>query len=359
MSSLLSISRPAALACGAALLALAASPLAQAQAQAQAQGKTGGAVTYPASLERADLLAWMKRDTDIAPESVVAISPLAIIAIMQTQPITTPQGYEVTVRAEIIDPTFVRDEHLLSWHATIKLACRDRTVSVGEATGHGERNLLGEGHPVQVTATGWRPVVPDSMQGQIWSARCDRSFVGPLADDPAASAAPIATSPEVPRRPAPAPVAPPPAPAAIAPTARPTPPPVAATPLRMTPQPEATPARPPRATPQAAPVAAARSAAPTPAGVNGSVQILASPVAAEAQHALAALRAKLPEAMAGLRTEVVPVQTGTVVRHRAIVSGFRAPGDATRFCRQLTAAGGTCFVRGDAGRAPSEHAPQP
>jgi hypothetical protein len=47
------------------------------------------------------------------------------------------------------------------------------------------------------------------------------------------------------------------------------------------------------------------------------------------------------------------------VHHRAIVSGFKAAGDATRFCQKLTAAGGKCLVRGDAGLASGEHAPQP
>ncbi len=90
--------------------------------------------------------------------------------------------------------------------------------------------------------------------------------------------------------------------------------------------------------------------------VSASVQVLASPIPAEAQHALAALKARIPDALAGLHTEVVAVETGSGVNHRAIVSGFKAPGDATRFCQKLTAAGGKCFVRGDGGLAPGEHA---
>jgi hypothetical protein len=61
--------------------------------------------------------------------------------------------------------------------------------------------------------------------------------------------------------------------------------------------------------------------------------------------------------MAGLRTEVVAVVTDGKTRHRAIVSGFTATGEASRFCEKVTAAGGKCFARNDAGRAASEKAP--
>ena len=314
--------RPAALAGCVAAFSLLAAPVALAEEKVT--------TAFPASLERQELLAWLKRETDIAPRSVVAISPLALIAIMQTQATPSPQGFEVTVRAEILDPAFAAREHLLSWHATIKLACHDRTVSVGEATGHAQRNLLGEGHAVEVTGQGWKPVAEGTMQGQIWSARCDKDFKPPLAEEDA--------------RPGP-------------------PPPVAA---RATAPAVTAPMPPPKAssTTPAPPVPArAASAAMAPAKpavkstVKSSVQILASPTAAEAERALATLKARLPDALAGLKTEVVTVQAGSVTHHRAIVSGFTAAGDASRFCQTLKAAGRTCFVRGDMGRAPGEPPP--
>lgn len=88
-----------------------------------------------------------------------------------------------------------------------------------------------------------------------------------------------------------------------------------------------------------------------------SAQILSAPTADEAARALAKLKSKLGSEMAGLRTDVVAVQTEGKTRHRAIVSGFTATGEATRFCEKVTAAGGKCFARNDAGRSANEKAP--
>jgi len=325
-------------------------------APALAGGASLSDTTYPASLDRQELLDWMKRETDIQPGSVVAVSHLAMIAIMQTLPVTSPQGYEVTVRAEILDPDFAGHEQLLSWHATIKLDCAGRSASVGEATGHAQRNLLGEGHPVEVTAKGWKPVVEGSMQGQIWRARCDRTFTQPLAADevkpppPAAAPAPApVTQPAAPvPRPAPTPA---PSPAPLAPTR------AAAPPAPQTIAPKIT--APQSVSPKIAPPKAVTSATAATTAVRSSAQILAAPTAAEAQRALDLLKTRHADLMAGLRTAVVAVQAGTVTHHRAIVTGFKAPGDASRFCQQLTATGGKCLVRGDAGLAAGEHAPTP
>ena len=331
------------------------------------------ATTYPGELDDQQLRAWLKKETDIPPLSVVAISRISVIAIMQSQPVTSPQGYEVTVRAEVLDPAFALEERLLSWHATIKLGCAERTVLVGAATGYTQRNLLGEGRAIEVSGQGgWKPVQEGTVQGQIWSARCDKAFAPPLADIADTTAGPISTAPRVAVEgaSAPAPAKLPPPQTSAQPTAQAlTPPP---TPSRTSPPapqpapPRATQARPAplpapelRLTPQPAGEAPAHPA-PAPAArpaVSVSVQVLASPIAAEAQHALAALRTKAPDALAGLHTEVVAIETGSGVNHRAIVSGFKAPGDATRFCQKLTAAGGKCFVRRDGGLGPGERAP--
>jgi hypothetical protein len=338
MSSLSRLSRNAALACCATTFAVLCPRTAPAQTGPLA------ASTYPATLESQELRGWLKKETDISPETVVAISPLAVIAIMQTQPVVSPEGYQVTVRAEILDPSFAAQQQMLSWHATIKLACADRAVSVGEATGHMQRNLLGEGRPVEVIAQGWKPVIEGTMQEQIWNARCSKTFKPPLMGQDVRLSPPIPIPARAPEAAAPpiATVRPPPL-ESKTPAARP-----AAEPL--------TKLQPAKASAAAAPAPAAPAA---PSGVKSSAQILAAPTAAEAERALTRLRTRHADLMAGLRTGVVAAQTGTTVHHRAIVSGFKAAGDATRFCQKLTAAGGKCLVRGDTGLAAGEHAPQP
>lgn len=323
-------------------------------------------LSFPASLEPTLLTGWLKRETDITAGSVVAVSPLALVSIMQTQPVGSPEGFEVTVRAEILDGDFSRREHLGSWHATMKLACKDRTLAMGDVTGHAARNLMGDGHSIQ-TAQGWRPVVAGTMQGEIWAARCDKDFVGPLvggaAKTPAASLTPpqpAVASPPVIKQ---APVAPPPLAKALQatlPKAAPPTPPVVAPPPAARPAPAAmlkpaTPAAPPPPKPSAPKPAPAPKPVASAKGPTTSAQILSAPTADEAARALTRLKTRLGDAMSGLDTSVVAVQTDGKTRYRAIVSGFRASGEAAQFCAKLPA--GKCLARNDAGRAASEKAP--
>lgn len=305
-----------------------------------AQTPPKAALSFPSSLEHKVLAGWMARETDLTPDLVVAISPVALVAIIETRPMTSPQGFEVTVRAETIDEGFSRQEGLASWNATMKLACKDRTFAMGEVTGHPAHSLKGGSRPMQTATTEWRPVTPGTIQGEIWNARCAPDFKPPLADlavvqpppapvaaalKPVTTTASVAATAPPPPEPAPKPAPPPPKPipAAAPPTPKPTPAPKPASgPVRAT-----------------------------------SAQILSAPTRDEAQRALAKLKSRLGSDMAGLRTEVVAVVTDGKTRHRAIVSGFTATGEASRFCEKVTAAGGKCFARNDTGRAASEKAP--
>ena len=56
--------------------------------------------------------------------------------------------------------------------------------------------------------------------------------------------------------------------------------------------------------------------------------------------------------MSGLTAEVVPAQVKGKPTYRAIVSGFKSPGDAGLFCQKVEAAGGKCLVRADNGHTP-------
>lgn len=347
---------PAALALAAAIAAPGA---ALAQTSAPAPADTSH-LKFPASTDHATLAAWLKLETDIAPETVVAVSPLALVAITKTQPMATPEGFEVTLRAETLDGAFSQQQGLASWRATMKLACKDHTFSMGEVTGYAARNLKGEGRPIQTALVGWKPVTAGTMQGEIWNARCGTDFKAPLAAAKA-TAAPAAPLPSPPR--AATPVATPkPGPT---PPSEPTTKAAPAAPPEAKPAPTAQPPSPPKATapvptskpaPLPEPVASKptpRPAPPTPPVRGGkSAQILSAPTAAEASHAIARLKAKLGDAMADLTAEVVPAQVKGKPTYRAIVSGFKTPTDAGLFCQKVEAAGGKCLVRADNGRTP-------
>jgi hypothetical protein len=326
------------LACALTLAAICGPAAAFAQTSA-VETPAKDSLIFPSSLEPTVLVDWLKRETNIPPGAVVAISPLAVVAITQTKPMASPEGFEVTVQAETVDAGFSRQEGLASWNATMKLACKDRTFSMGEVTAHTGRNLKGETRPIQTALAGWNPVTPGTMQGQIWSARCDGDFKAPLAQ----------TSKPMP---APAPASPPPATPRLKPTIA-APPPVSSPPTPA-PKPAPAPATPVAKPPAAkAPTSPAKSTGPSrPA----SAQILSAPSSDEAARALTKLKSKLGSEMSGLSTSVVPVLADGKPRYRAIVSGFRNPAEAMAFCEKVTAAGGKCLARGDAGRAASEKA---
>jgi hypothetical protein len=322
-------------------LALISGPSA-ALAQAPAQGPATPPLTFPTSLEHGVLADWLRRETDLPPGAVVAISPLAVVAIVQTRPMASPEGFEVSVRAETIDAGFSRQEGIASWNATMKLACADRTFSMGEVTAHAARNLKGETKPIQTALAGWNPVTPGTMQGQIWSARCGGDFTPPLAE-PSRPAAQAAPSPPVaaPPRPEPAPAASP----------KPNPAPTVAAPPRHET------VAPPAAAPK--PPSPATKPTPKPSGPArpSSAQVLSAPSSDEAARALTRLKTRFASEMSGLSTSIVPVLADGKPRYRAVVSGFHDPAEAMAFCAKITAAGGKCLARADAGRAASEKAP--
>ncbi len=289
---------------------------------------------FPASLDNATLVAWLTHETNLSPDSVVAISPLALIAITDTKPLASPDGYEVVLRAETLDGAFSEKEGLASWNATMKLDCKGQAFSMGEVTGHTGRNLKGEARPIQTALVGWKPVTPGTMQGEIWNARCGKDFRPPLAAPKPTTIAKVETA-----KPAPAAVNPtPPAKPEGASVAAPAPKPAAST----EPPPEPTAAKPaPKPSPAQPPVRGGRSA-----------QVLSAPTADEASRAIVRLKSRLGDAMAGLTSEVVPAQVGGKTTYRAIVSGFKAPADAGLFCQKVEAAGGKCLVRADSGRTP-------
>lgn len=287
--------------------------------------QTAPPVTFPSGLDRPVLLGWLKQATDIKPDDVVAVSPMALIAIEQSRAMVEPEGFELIVRAEVLDRDFATREHLLSWRATIKLACRDHTASLGEVIGHDARNLAGPSRPIRATGEGWRPTVAGTVQGAIWSARCDKAYRPPLA--PPEADTPLLTAERVPK---PAPVK------AVEPAPVPTPLAAVSEPLA-----------PPRAVTPKPPSALLSRAGP-------SVQVLSTSDPAEAKRALVSLKARHPDLMAGLQGEIVAFQDGAIRRHRVVVLGFRAPGEASKFCQAFQAAGGKCFVRNDAGRSAGE-----
>lgn len=288
---------------------------------------------FPATVDRAGLLAWLKQETDIAPGQVLAVSPSAVTAVLGTIETTAPNGVRMALRAEAIDPKVSDREGVLSWHMLVEVDCPGRKVRQGPTTGYVGRNLLGEGRQIRPGSEAWVAPPPGSQLENVWRAACEAGFQRPLAPPRSFSIAQATT-----------------------PAAATTPPPLALRPMLVSGVHSSAPAAatapkatPPTPTPRPNPapalrVMAALTDAPAPRSAL-AVQLGAMATRAAAEALLTDLKARSVGAMQGLSTGVTPASVGGRTLYRALVTGFSRDVDAGRFCAELKASGVPCFVR--------------
>ncbi|MEW5688363.1 MAG: SPOR domain-containing protein [Pseudomonadota bacterium] len=270
------------------------------------------APTFPATLERDGLLAWLQRETDILPDRVIAVTPQAVTSVVSTFPAGAGQGPRLVIRAEALNAEAASRTGALSWHVSLNADCQSHRVRLGETTGYDSRNLLGERRQLREADTEWREPGAGTALDFAWRAACDAKFKGPFQGERvklAQTDAPVST--------APAPVTtitpPPPRPA-----------PAATAPVQARSEPRPAPAQP------AAPRAGAFVAQ---VGAGGSD--------AEARGLLSGLA----PALGGRATWVERAVVGGKTWYRAVVGDFADSAEASRFCGELKAAGRACFVR--------------
>ena len=292
------------------------------------------AQTYPAALEGEALTSWLRRETDITPQQVVAVSPSTVTAVISTYPSVDPLGLRVVLRAEAVSALAQSRDGVLSWHVSVQTDCAGHRVRMGETTGYKDRNLIGDGRMIRPLETQWRTALPGTPLDAVWRLACDRTFRRPLAPQMesialAGSAGAIKTAPREIRA-----IEPPP-------SATPSSPPPAAPPRTAPPIVRTTaPAPPPRSMPTRP-----TAALPPPTGGGAVVQIIAAGSQAEAQRALDGLRVRFARQVDGRRGRIEPVQTDGRTLYRALVTGFGSRAEAVRACEGLKAGGQACFVR--------------
>ena len=76
-----------------------------------------------------------------------------------------------------------------------------------------------------------------------------------------------------------------------------------------------------------------------------ALQVAASPTAAGAQAAIAALKLQYQAELAGLDTRIEPAMVGGKRVYRSMIAGFATYSDAQTLCGVHKASGGACFVR--------------
>ncbi len=273
------------------------------------------AVSFPPTLDRDAILAWLSRETDITPERVIAVTPQALTSVVSSFPAGPGAEPRIVIRAEALNAETYTRTGTLSWHVSMSADCKGRRVRLGDTTGYQDRNLLGDRKPLRAAETEWRAPGSGTALDAALRSVCDKDFKGPfqgtamMVAKADAGAAPAAT------------VAPPaPAPA----SAKPPSPPITAA----------------ASAPAKAPAAPAKSPPAKPSGVV--VQVGSSPSESDAKSILAALRPRLNGRTAWVETAEVNGKTW----RRAVVGGFVDGAEATRFCTELRAAGRNCFVRG-------------
>ena len=278
-----------------------------------AQGHT--LTTFPAAMDRQDLIAWLGRETDITAAQVVAVSPSAVTAVLGATETTSPRGLRMALRAEAIDAKVSAREEALSWHMVVEADCEGHRLRQGETTGYAGRNLLGEGRKIRPASDSWSEPPMGSQLDNVWRAACDPGFQRPLsaarkmATSRAASPGPLQLRPMLIED-----VYPP----ATAPNAEPATPTVRAVAAMSEP-------------------AAPRSVA--------TVQLGAMATSAAAKAMLANVETSFVGAMHGLSTRVTPASVSGRTVYRALVTGFPRAVDAQQFCTGLKTSGAECFVR--------------
>jgi len=316
------------------ILRLAAIPLAVAGLAGAAWAQSEEA-EFPASIAPAEIAAWMKRNTDIDPASIVAITPSAVTGVLSS--ISTPEGpsiRRVNLRSEALSRAAFEQDHALSWTSVVEVDCKKRLARLGRTMVYAERNLIGDGRETVAASPAWiKPIVGGAAHNAMLKV-CDGKMINPLAGGTRVAAAPPAKAPTQP-----APKAAPAAKVAPAPKA------VPKTPAKPPAAAQAEPA-PPEAPAKAPPAKAAAAAPPKPAPAAGpgrlAAQVAAAPTEAAAQRRLDAVQAKA-ELPTGVVARVVKAVVGGKTVYRAQFTGFRTTAEAQAFCRDSAPDG--CFVR--------------
>ena len=287
------------------------------------------AAHFPDALDRESLLLWLKRETDITPGQVLAVTPPAVTALVSTFPASSDGAVRVVIRAEALSAETYGRTGALSWHVSLSADCAHRRLRMGETTGYTERNLLGERRILRPADSAWRAPEPGTALESAWQAACDPAFRSPLGDGGAIRTAGSDSPPFRRVRP----------PEASRTVVRESLPPK---PIRLA---KATPAR---VVAKATPLPGLKGSIPArvmvatspPLATGGVVaQLGAYASEAQARAVLSGLKSTL--GVHGVRVESAAVNGKTW--SRALVTGFANSAEASRFCATLKAQ--ACFAR--------------
>lgn len=332
---------------------------------------------YPASSDTSTLVAWLGESTNIAPETVVSVTPELVVAIVGKTPPASPGGpVRLTLRQEVIASGYVQAVGGRSSLMSMAIQCEERRVRMDERRLYAGLNLTGSVETTPPSAA-WVRIPEGSIMDEVARAACDADYPWPLraleakpqvtaSIAPAPPGAPVLPSPPEPE---PAPVAAPePAPEPEPPAPEPASEPAETAVREPAPEPAETAAAEPAPEPSepAAPEADIEPPAPAPAlettespvapeppqeqtppptGPFFAAQIGAFDSSDDAEAAWAALTANRPVLVEGLRFDIRPVTVRGRDWLRGLVRGFATRQDAAAFCTALAGTEHGCILR--------------
>ncbi len=309
---------------GRALLGLAAGALALVGASARA-AEAPGFPAFPPAGDQEAVVQWLKAQTTVAPETVIAFGPDFVFSLVPETPTrVNADTVRRTVREEVTSASFAATMRGRSSVQVLDFDCRKRRFKPVLISIYEGNNLQGKVERLAL-ADEWTEEKPGTFMAEYIKAVCDTSFKYPLTGQTVAQASPIAApAPLAPIATAPIPAAPPPAAPPANPPLRPAQPAPRASSIPTAPAPA----------PRAAPAAPRATAAAS--GVR--VQVGAFNSEAQAKSAMAPLAG-------GRARETEPVKSGTSTLYRALIGGFASTVEAEAFCKTLSAAKHACIVR--------------
>lgn len=311
---------------------------------AWAQNAQAAASDFPASLNQADLIAWLPAHSNLSPRDIVSVGGGRIIAVTRRGTAGVSTEARATVRTEIVTAEAAAQAGARSETQELTVDCKGRRAKAGQMWSFSQHGLRGTTKTTE--GFDWTAAAAGTTLGKIVEAACRAPGTPPVpvarSDDPLAAAA-------FAQRPGTAPAtdmaAPPPAPVAVQALPDPAPPPAA-----PAGEPEA-----PAAAPDPDPEPVAETPPPTPpppppppkatATLTNLAQIGAVTSEAGAQDLLDAFKSAHPELIETRTTAIEKTVVDGQTYYRALISGFEDYAAARAFCAAVTAGGGGCVVR--------------
>lgn len=162
---------------GARLRLIAALTLLTAPAPAYARQADGD---YPQGQGQEALIAWLEGRTNIAPASVVSVTPELVVALAgKTLPSTSGGPLRLTLREEVIAASYAPTVGGRSSLMSLEIHCEERRVRMDERRLYPGPNLSGLPQ-VSGPSAAWVRIPDDSIMDDVARAACGPDYRWPL-----------------------------------------------------------------------------------------------------------------------------------------------------------------------------------